>query len=131
MLIQQYHSSELMDVRHTAIEVVDLDAMRDFYEGLLGLDRSREFKTKDTHNYYVVGSGTAEIQFRVVDEKATPAGIHHIAVTTDDVDTTVDEAVAEWDSDVEMEPRTLDRVNQRIAFITDPEGYTVELIEDL
>lgn len=120
-----------MDVRHTAIEVVDLDAMKAFYEGVLGLEHSRDFQTDDMHNYYVVGSGPAEIQFRVVDEKADPAGIHHIAVATDDVDAVVETAVQEWDSQVHMSPRTIDRVGQRIAFITDPEGYTLELIEDL
>lgn len=120
-----------MDVLHTAIEVEDLDSMRDFYENLLGLDHSREFETSDMHNYYVVGSGPTEIQFRIVDEKASPTGIHHIAIATDDVDAVVEEAVREWDCDVEMEPTTIDRVDRRIAFISDPEGYTVELVEEL
>lgn len=120
-----------MDVLHTAIEIVDLESMRGFYEGLLGLEHSRDFETNDIHNYYVTGSGPAEIQFRVVEEKATPAGIHHLAVATDDVDGTVETAVASWDSEVVMAPRTLNRVDRRIAFISDPEGYTVELIEGL
>lgn len=120
-----------MDVRHTAIEVVDLETTKAFYEGVLGLEHSRDFETNDMHNYYVVGSGPAEIQFRVVDEKPAPAGIHHIAVATEDVDAVVETAVQEWDSQVHMPPRTIDRVGQRIAFITDPEGYTIELIEDL
>lgn len=120
-----------MDVLHTAIEVEDLEAMRDFYEGLLGLEYSRDFETSDMHNYYVVGSGPAEIQFRIVDEKPSPTGIHHLAIATTDVDAVVKEARAEWESDVKMDPTTIDRVNRRIAFITDPEGYTVELIEEL
>lgn len=120
-----------MDVRHTAIEVVDLGAMRSFYEGLLGLDHSRDFETADVHNYYVKGSGPAEIQFRVVDDKDAVAGIHHIAIAVDDVDGVVETGVEDWGSEVHMQPRTIDRVGQRIAFITDPEGYTVELIEDL
>lgn len=120
-----------MEVLHTAIDVVDLEAMRGFYEELLGLRHTRDFETRGVHNYYVGGSGSGELQFRVVDEKPTPAGINHIAIATDDVDAVVEEAVAAWDSQVEMEPRTLERVDRRIAFIDDPEGYTVELVEEL
>lgn len=120
-----------MDVLHTAIEVVDLEAMRGFYEGLLGLEHSRDFETDDVHNYFVAGTGPAELQFRVVEEKSHPAGIHHIAIAVDGVDAIVSQAVDEWESDVEMAPTTLEQVNSRIAFITDPEGYTVELIEEL
>lgn len=120
-----------MDVLHTAIEVEDLPAMIDFYEDVLGLERTREFETETVHNYYVAGEGPAEIQFRVVDEPPDPSGIHHLAIATDDVDAVVDRAVEDWDSEVVMEPRTLERVHLRVAFITDPEGYTVELIEEV
>lgn len=119
-----------MDVLHTAIEVGDLEAMTGFYEGLLGLERTREFETDGVHNYYVGGEGPAEIQFRVVDEAPQPAGIHHLAVATEDVDAVVEAAASEWDSDVLMEPTTIDRVDLRVAFVTDPEGYAVELIEE-
>lgn len=120
-----------MDVLHAAIEVEDLDVMRDFYKSLLGLDHSRDFETSHMHNYYVKGAGSAEIQFRVVDSQGPPTGIHHIAIAVNDVDEVVEQAIEEWDCDVEMEPRRLDRVDQRIAFIVDPEGYIVQLVEDL
>lgn len=120
-----------MEVLHTALEVTDLDAMRGFYEDLLGLKRTREFETRGQHNYYVAGAGSAELQFRVVDEKGEPAGINHVAIAADDVDAVVAEATAEWDSSVEREPRTLTRKNIRLAAITDPEGYTVHVIEKL
>lgn len=119
-----------MDVLHTAIDVEQLEPMREFYEEILGLEHARDFETPRVRNYYVKGSGPAEIQFRVVEEKQEPAGIHHIAIATDDVDATFERAVSEWDSPVVEEPRTLDRVDRRIAFIKDPEGYTVELVEE-
>lgn len=120
-----------MDVLHTAIDVGDLDAMREFYEGFLGLEHTRDFTADGVQNYYVGGAGPAEIQFRVVDDPSTPSGIHHIAVACEDVDATVESAVSSWNSDVVREPQTLERLDVRIAFITDPEGYTVELIEEL
>jgi lactoylglutathione lyase len=120
-----------MDVLHTAIEVSDLAATRAFYEDLLGLERSREYEKDGVRNYYVTGAGPGELQFRVVDSVPDPAGIEHVAVASDDVDAAVEEAVAAFDVTVEEEPRTLERVDRRLAAITDPDGYTVHLIEDL
>jgi lactoylglutathione lyase len=120
-----------MKVLHTAIEVTDLEAMRALYEDLLGLSKSREFQTEDVHNYYVVGECGAEIQFKIVEETTAPGAIDHIAIATDDVDAIVDRAVTEFDSTVIMEPQDLDRVNKRISFITDPEGYSIQLTEQL
>lgn len=118
-----------MDVLHVALAVEDLEATRGFYEGLLGLQKTDEVERSGVRNYYVGGTGPAEIQFRVVDEKPAPAGFLHVAIQVDDVDGVVETAVAEWDSEVEMEPR--DTGDRRIAFVTDPEGYSVELIEEL
>ncbi|WP_248897964.1 VOC family protein [Haloplanus halobius] len=120
-----------MDVLHTAIEVTDLDATREFYEDLLGLERSREYEQHGVRNYYVTGAGPGELQFRVVDAVPDPAGIDHIAIAADDVDATVETAVSEYGVTVEREPATLERVNRRLAALTDPDGYTVHLIEEL
>jgi len=119
-----------MDVLHTAIEVSDLDETRAFYEDLLGLDRSRQYELNGVTNYYVTGAGPGELQFRVVDDAPDPAGIEHIAVAAADVDTTVEDA-ADRGVPVQQEPRTLERVNRRLAILTDPDGYTVHVIEDL
>lgn len=120
-----------MEVLHTAIEIADLDTSRRFYEDILGLERTREFETGGTHNYYVGGSGTGELQFKVVEEKAEPAGIHHIAIATDDVEATIAKISDEFDLPVTMEPRTIDRKSIRLAEVIDPEGYRVHLIEEL
>ena len=120
-----------MDVLHTAIEVGDLDTTREFYEGLLGLECTRQFEARGQQNYYVGGAGSAELQFKVVDEVPEPSGIHHVAIATTDVDAVVERAVTEWDTTVEMEPRTLDRKSIRLAAVTDPDGYTVHLIEEV
>lgn len=120
-----------MDVLHVALEVEDLEEMRDFYEGLLGLERTREYETRGVRNYYVSGAGPTELQFREVPDPGDPAGIDHIAIATDDVDATVDAAVSDYGSSIEREPATLERVNKRLAAITDPAGYTVHLLEEL
>lgn len=120
-----------MDVLHTAIDVDDLDRMRGFYEGLLGLEYSRDFTADGIHNYYVTGAGDAELQFRVVGEPTRPTGIDHIAIAVDDIDAVVEEAVEEWDSEVKRPPETINDGTLRVAFFTDPEGYTVEGMQTL
>lgn len=119
-----------MDVLHVAVDVTDVEAMGDFYEDVLGLHFTREFEVDGQYNYCVGGESPAELQFCEVEEKGTPAGINHISVGVEDVDAVVDEAVSNWDSTVESEPMTVGD-EARIAFITDPEGYQVELIEQL
>jgi lactoylglutathione lyase len=129
-------SCPALDVLHTAIEVRDIETTRSFHEDLLGLEHTRDYERNGVRNHYVGGadagpSGAAELQFREVDDPADPAGIDPVAVAADDVDATVERAVEEWGDVVEQEPRTLERVNRRLAILTDPDGYTVHLIEDL
>lgn len=81
-------------------------------------------------NYYVTGAGPGELQLRVVDSVPDPTGIEHLAIAADDVDATVDRAVEAFDVTVEQAPRTLERVNRRLAILTDPDGYAVHLIEE-
>lgn len=116
-----------MDVLHVAIDVTDLEAQAAFYEELLGLEHTREFEANGVRNYYVKGEGPAELQFRVVEEKEPPGGLNHIAIAVDDVEATVEAAVADWGSEVVMEPRAV-ADDRTIAFVSDPEGYAVELI---
>ncbi|WP_336023163.1 VOC family protein [Halobellus salinisoli] len=119
-----------MDVLHAALNVSDIDATLDFYESLLDLERTREAELDGQRMVFVGSDGGAEIQFLVVDEPVDPEGIDHVAIAVDDAAATVEKAQAEWGSTVVMEPQVIgDEV--RLAFITDPEGYHVELIEEL
>jgi lactoylglutathione lyase len=124
----------MADVLHTAIRVTDLDAMSGFYEDALGLTDTRQFEMNGTTNYFVSGEGHAEIQFQYDpedDEPVEPSGIGHLAVGVEDLDATVEECVEEWDSEIETGPLTLEDMGVYVAFVTDPHGYVVELIEDL
>lgn len=124
-----------MDVLHAAVWVSDLEGTVAFYEELLDLEYSRETVGSDgVRNYFVTGESDAELQFKHDDGKDVtiePGTMDHLAVAVDDVDATADRAVEEWGSEVVDGPRTLEDAGLRIAFITDPEGYTVEIIEEL
>ncbi len=117
-----------MDVLHAALTVTDADAMEGFYGDLLGLEEERSAEMDGVENYWYGGEGPAQIQFRVVEEMDEPSGIHHFAIAADDVEATVDRAVDEWDSTVEVEPFEIDD-GVWIGFISDPFGYSVELIQ--
>jgi len=119
-----------MDVLHAALNVSDIDATVDFYESVLDLEQTRAAELDGQRMVFVGGEGDAELQFLAVDEPVDPAGVDHVGIAVDDVDATIENARAEWDSEVVIEPQVIgDEV--RLAFITDPDGYHVELIEEL
>lgn len=117
-----------MEILHPALEVSDLDAAVDFYESLLGLHRTREAELDGQRHYFLGGAGSAELQLIEVEGPVEPSGFDHVAVAADDVDAVVSTATDEWGSEVVMDPRSMGDV--RLAFITDPDGYHVELIEE-
>ena len=124
-----------MDLLHTAVWVSDLETTAEFYEEVLGLAHSRDFVGNDgVTNYFMAGESDAEIQFKYdesADVTVDPGTMDHLAAAVEDVDATVDHAVEEWDSDVTDGPRTVEDLGVRIAFITDPEGYTIEIIQEI
>jgi len=122
-----------MDVLHTALWVSDLDATREFYEGALGLSFSREMEGDDgVRNYFVSGESDAEIQFKPIADgdvdAVEPSGFDHTAVAVESVAELLDEL---GEDRVRSGPTTLPDAGVEIAFVTDPDGYGVELIEEL
>lgn len=127
-----------MGLIHTAIWVSNLDAMTEFYEGALGSERQLDFEWPDdddedsVYNYYVGRDNGAEIQFRYDPDRTEPidpSGIDHIALSVDDVDAEFDRVVEETGCPVVSEPATVEPAGTRVAFIEDPDGYVVELVE--
>ena len=123
-----------MDVIHTAIWVSDLETARSFFVDTLGLEETRSFTVDSTDNVYV-GGDHGEIQLRFDPDRNHPtpdcSTIDHLAVSADDVDAIVDHIVEETDWSILDGPRTVKMVDWRVAFVEGPDGYVVELIEDL
>lgn len=121
-----------MDVAHTALWVSDLEATAEFYEGVLGLDFHWEFTHEGVRNYYVGTDDGAELQFKTTvdeDDSVSPDGIDHIALTVSDPDETFERVVAESDCEIVLEPTTFEAAGRRAAFVSDPDGYTVEFVQ--
>jgi lactoylglutathione lyase len=125
-----------MRVLHPAIWVSDIDRTLDFYVDGLGLTKTREFVGGDgATNVYVAGDDGVEIQFKHQadggERSYQPGAYDHVAVAVDDTDAEVERLVEETGCPVRRGPLTSDGANARIAFIEDPDGYGVELIEEL
>jgi len=124
-----------MTLRHTALRVEDVEASVAFYRDLLGYEVLREFETDDGTRNVFVGDPADEdtddpaaVQFVETDGPVDTGHFEHIALTVGDVDAVLDELD---DDRIDDGPTTMDEFNSRVAFVTGPEGWGVELVEDL
>lgn len=122
-----------MAILHTCLNVADAERTADWYVEQLGFERSWEFTTPDgeTHNLYVADENGVEFQLSDT-EGHTPSEqgdqYDHVALKVDDVDA----AFEEIDHfGVVKEPGDQPAAGARTAFIKDPDGHHVELIEPL
>ena len=123
-----------MNVIHTAIWVSDLEASLEFYTEVLDLDHRWNFGGEDgRNNVYVGGEEGAEIQLKRADDDREidpdDVAFDHLAVTVEDVDEAFERIVEESGFDVRDEPFDNTEAGARVAFIRDPDGYAVELVQ--
>jgi lactoylglutathione lyase len=126
----------LMRILHTMLRVGDLQRSIDFYTKVLGM---KLLRTSDNPEYKYtlafVGYGNnpdhAELELtynygETKYEMGTAYG--HIAISADDIYATC-ESVRANGGNITREPGPVKGGSTVIAFITDPDGYKVELIE--
>lgn len=122
-----------MDILHTAVWVDELDDQLAFYDSVFDITENRRFKGPDgVLNVFISGESETELQFKHDEDTAVtvdPGTFDHVALSVDSVDDTIREVTTEWDSSVVAGPTNMDDLGVRIAFITDPAGYHVEIIE--
>ncbi|QPV61693.1 VOC family protein [Halosimplex litoreum] len=124
-----------MTLRHTSIRVADVEATVEFYADLVGYEVLREFETDDGTRNVFVGDPADEdtddpaaLQLVAADDPVDTGDFEHVAVTVDDVDAALDSLD---DDRIDDGPITMEEFSSRVAFITAPEGWGVELVEDL
>jgi len=122
-----------MSLIHVCLNVADAERAADWYESELGFERSWEFTTPDgdTRNLYVADEDGVEIQLSDTDgEESFEAGTawDHLAIGVDDVDAAFERID---DHGVVSEPADQPAAGARTAFIEDPDGHVVELVEPL
>lgn len=123
-----------MNVIHTALWVSDLEAARSFFVDALGLSENWSFELDGVQNVYV-GGEHGELQLRYDPDREVPAGdrdrLDHVAVSVADTDARTEAVLERADAELLEGPLTMDAPNARVAFIEGPDGYVVELVEDL
>lgn len=122
-----------MKILHTCLNVSDLDRSIEFYTHLIGLRlvSRREVKQNNAEIAFLQDESGAAIELtRWRDKKNLVEGdnFDHIALAVNDVRNTIDELKANGVT-IAMEPFSLSGSSSKIAFIKDPDGNWLELIE--
>lgn len=122
-----------MDLIHTCLNVADAERSVAFYTEEIGFEKSWSFETADgkTENQYVAADNGVELQLSETEgENDFEQGTawDHVAVGVE----SVDRAFEEIDHyGVVQEPADQPAAGARTAFIKDPDGHVVELVEPL
>jgi lactoylglutathione lyase len=125
-----------MRLLHTMLRVGNLQRSIDFYTKVLGMTLLR---TSDNPEYQYtlafVGYGSnpehAELELTYnygVDSYELGSAYGHLAISADDIVATCDSVRANG-GNITREPGPVKGGSTVIAFVTDPDGYKIELIE--
>ena len=125
-----------MRILHTMLRVGDLQRSIDFYTTVLGMKLLRTSENAEyKYSLAFLGSGSnpdhAELELTYnwgTDSYDMGTAYGHIAISTADIYATCDQVRAAG-GNISREPGPVKGGTTVIAFITDPDGYKVELIE--
>lgn len=125
-----------MRILHTMLRVGDLQRSIDFYTTVLGMKLLRTSENAEyKYNLAFLGYGSnpdhAELELTYnwgTDSYDMGTAYGHIAISTADIYATCDQVRAAG-GNISREPGPVKGGSTVIAFITDPDGYKVELIE--
>jgi len=117
---------------HTCYRITDPERSVAFYEAL-GFEKRRELPIRDEAVNIFMGlpgdGDRLELTHNFgVDSYEIGTGYGHIAVTVDDLDTTLAN-LAEQGIEPERPPYTVREGGSRLCFVRDPDSYRIELIE--
>lgn len=122
-----------MKILHTCLNVSNLDRSIDFYTKELGLKfvSRREIKQNNAEIAFLEDNESGALELTHWRDKGPLAegdNFDHIAFETERIDATIDELRAHGVT-IAMEPYSLQGSSSKIAFVKDPDGNWLELIE--
>jgi lactoylglutathione lyase len=125
-----------MRILHTMLRVGDLQRSIDFYTKVLGMKLLRTSENPEyKYSLAFLGYGSnpdhAELELTYnwgVDKYEMGSAYGHIAISAEDIYRTCEQVRAAG-GNITREPGPVKGGTTVIAFITDPDGYKVELIE--
>ena len=122
---------------HTCYRILDPEKSIDFYVNALGMKKVGEMHFSDATNYFFAmeeDAGAPMLELTHNHDRREPydpgEGYSHVAFTVEDLEGTVAK-LKERGVEVALEPKTMtvEEHDYRIAFIVDPDGYRIELLE--
>jgi lactoylglutathione lyase len=121
-----------MQLIHTCYRITEPEKSVAFYEAL-GFEKRRELPIRDEAVNIFMGlpgdDDRLELTYNFgIDSYELGTGYGHIALTVDDLDATLERLAAQG-IDPERPPYTVREGGSRLCFVSDPDGYRVELIE--
>ena len=131
-----------MKLDHVGLNVADLGAMTDWYCAALGLEVEFRFELEHVEFHGAMlqspegwrlellsrPGSVAGLQAANPVEAALTRGFGHFAVDVPEVDTAYDALIAAGASD-RMSPRPSPEPGVRMAYVADPEGNLIELLD--
>ena len=123
-----------MALIHTCYRITDIDRSVAFYEALGFQEVGRVPIRDEAVNVFMNQPGDGdmprlELTYNFgVNSYDVGTGYGHIAITTDDLDGTL-EALAADGIEPERPPYTVSEGGSRICFVRDPDDYRIEIIE--
>jgi len=121
---------------HTMVRVTDPQRSRAFYESLgfrftRDMDIVRNGEREATNYFFSLGDRENVLELTYNHDGRTyelGTGYGHIAIAVDDLDGTL-ARLAELGISPDREPYRVREGGSRLTFVTDPDGYRIELIE--
>lgn len=131
-------------VDHIGLSVGDLETAADFYGRAFGYERELEFEVGPERIPGLMLRHADDVRLELFERPGSVAGIQaatpiealavrgygHLALAAAAVDPVFDAAVAAGARPV-VEPRDIPERGIRLAFVADPEGNLIELVEQL
>lgn len=123
-----------MRIMHTCLNVMDLDRSIIFYRDRLGLKLTRRFEVKENNAEIAFledpdGNAVELTHWRDKKQLAEGDNFDHIAFGVKDMKATIERLRGQGVT-IAMEPFTLKGGSHQIAFIKDPDGNWLELIQE-
>jgi lactoylglutathione lyase len=117
---------------HTCYRIGDIDRSVDFYKALGFEELGRHPIRDEAINVFMglPGDGARlELTYNFgVDSYELGSGYNHIAITSEDLDGTLERLAAQG-IEPERPPYTVREGGSRLCFVRDPDGYRIEIIE--
>lgn len=125
-----------MKILHAMIRVKDINASMRFYSELLGLEKTHEIKLDDCTLHFLKDKD-GDFEIELTENFETPQNGYangnafgHFALETQDMDE-FDKKFKAFGGEYLYEPYMMEEAKSKIAFIKDPDGNEIEIIQKL